>query len=224
MGGGFDSLATTFTIITVLGGALALLFLTRALLRYRRGHLVAGTSRLVLATLCVITALLGASLGLNLRTWQRLTHEAPVATLTLQEVRPQYYSALLQFADGSTRMVDLMGDEWQLDARVIKWTGFATVLGFDTLWRAERIAGRYRDLDQERNAERSVHGLAAERGLDLWQVAQRWPWLPWVDTVYGSATYLPMADGAEWSITVSATGLLARPANPAAEAALAAWR
>jgi hypothetical protein len=41
--------------------------------------------------------------------------------------------------------------------------------------------------------------------------------------LYGSATYLPMADGADYEVTVSQSGLVARPLNDAARLAVGAW-
>lgn len=224
MGGGFDTLSTGLTFITVLGGGLALWLLVGALARLARGRLLAGGGRLLLALVFALSAALGASIGLNLRTWQRLTHEAPVADLTQTALGDQRYRVELQFADGKQEVVELRGDEWQLDARLLKWSGFATVLGFDTLWRAERISGRWQDIERERSEPRSVHALGDSAGLDLWVLARQHRWLPWVDAVYGSATYLPMADGARWQVTVSGSGLVARPLNAAAERALTDWR
>lgn len=223
MGGGFDSLAAAVTLALVVFGGLALAFAITGVAKLARGGLVGGGARLLFGFVFGLAFALGVSLGLNLRTWQRFTHESAAAELTLYEVRPQYYSAELRLPDGTVKLVDLAGDEWQLDARVLKWTGFATVLGFDTLWRLERISGRWRDIERERAGERTVHALGSERGLDLWGLAQRFPGLPWVDAVYGSAAYLPLADQARYAITVSASGLVARPANEAALAALAAW-
>lgn len=40
-----------------------------------------------------------------------------------------------------------------------------------------------------------------------------------VDTLYGSAAYMPMADGATYEIWLTQSGLIARPANPAANTA-----
>lgn len=224
MGGGSDTLGTALTVITVLGGGLALLLLVGALTRLARGRLLAGGGRLLLALVFALSAALGASIGLNLRTWQRLTHESPVADLAQTALGAEHYRVELRFADGQQQVVELRGDEWQLDARLLKWSGFATVLGFDTLWRAERISGRWRDIARERSEPRSVHALGDAPGLDLWVLAREHRWLPWVDAVYGSATYLPMADGARWQVTVSASGLVARPLNAAAERALAGWR
>jgi hypothetical protein len=44
-----------------------------------------------------------------------------------------------------------------------------------------------------------------------------------VDALYGSATYLPMVDGALYEIKVSQSGLLARPLNQAAREAVGSW-
>ena len=69
-----------------------------------------------------------------------------------------------------------------------------------------------------------MYALGPKPALDLWLLARAYPrWLPFVDAVYGSATYLPMADGARFQVTISQTGLVARPTNDAAEAAVGAW-
>jgi hypothetical protein len=164
------------------------------------------------------------AVGMNLRTYQRLTHEQAGATLTFRLVAERHYALELETSDGGFRALDVRGDEWQLDARVLKWSGIGVVLGLDTRWRLERIAGRYRDVTLEQEAPRTVHDLAPPAaGLDLWGLAQRNPWLPFVDATYGSATYLPLADGARYEVRISSTGLLARPANEAARKAVAEW-
>ncbi|MBP1699063.1 MAG: hypothetical protein H6Q41_4251 [Deltaproteobacteria bacterium] len=122
-------------------------------------------------------------------------------------------------------ILDLRGDEWQMDARVLKWRGMAILVGFDTLYRLDRLSGRYRDITQERTGLRTVHNLSEEQGLDLWMIARRYAhWIPWVDAVYGSATYMPMVGGASYTVSVSSTGLLSRPSNDIARKAIGEWR
>jgi hypothetical protein len=112
-----------------------------------------------------------------------------------------------------------------MDARVLKWRGIAVLIGFDTLYRLDRLSGRYRDITQERTGPRTVYGLSEEEGLDLWTIARRYAhWIPWVDALYGSATYMPMVDGASYTVSVSSTGLLARPNNEIARKAINEWR
>jgi hypothetical protein len=59
-------------------------------------------------------------------------------------------------------------------------------------------------------------------GVDVWKIFHSNPgWVPVVDAVYGSATYLPMKDGALFEISLSNTGLVARPINEVAREAVA---
>ncbi len=69
-----------------------------------------------------------------------------------------------------------------------------------------------------------MHALAEERPLDLWSVARKFPrFAPGVDAFYGTATYLPMADGARFRVTLSRDALIARPVNEKAREAVGDW-
>jgi hypothetical protein len=180
---------------------------------------------LLLSLLLLTGAAFLFAFSATLHTYARLSYEQPVAQLTFVALGPQLYTATLTRAPaGDVETFALNGDEWQLDARVLKWRGFANLLGLDARYRLERLGGRYVDIEQEKTAPRSVYGLGEAPALDLWLLARAYPrWLPFVDAVYGSATYLPMADGARYRVTITQTGLIARPANEAAEAAVGAW-
>jgi hypothetical protein len=211
--------------VIVLGcGLFALLFALTAAQRAQSGRALAATlhALLALASLCVATA--AALVGVDLASYARLTQEAPVAELRFRQQGSQRYAAEVLHPDGERESFVLAGDEWQLDARVLKWHGPAAVLGLDSAFRLDRIGGRYRDITLERTAPRTVFELARPRGVDVWALAQRFHrFLPWLDALYGSATYLPMADGAHYAVSISTTGLLARPLNREAREAVAAW-
>ena len=128
----------------------------------------------------------------------------------------QRYAVALITPDGMRREIELAGDDWQLDARVIKWNPTAVVLGAPPLYRLDRIGGRYRDAALERTAPRTVVALAATPApLDLWHLKRCFPdWLPWIDADYGSAAYLPLVDGGRFAVTLAAAGgLVARPSD-----------
>jgi hypothetical protein len=172
---------------------------------------------------------LGAAIGLaglNVLTYQRLSYEQPVAVVTLRQTAPQAFIASVRKADGEGAEYDLLGDEWQMDARVLKWRPWANVIGLDAVYRLERLSGRYSSVEAEKTAPRSVHALATTSpGLDIWAIAQKYgKYAPVVDATYGSGTYVPMADGATYEVTMSQTGLLARPTNDAARAAVQNWK
>jgi len=47
--------------------------------------------------------------------------------------------------------------------------------------------------------------------------------LPGVDAHYGTATYVPMADGARYEVSMSRDALIARPVNDEARNAVGSW-
>lgn len=221
---GFDTVNLVYGALLVVFAVLGLYWLGGGLRRIGRRQLVRGGLRGLWGACFLLAALLLLSLGLNFRLYHRFTEEQPLVELWFVQAGPQYYSAEIRYPDGSVRMVDLHGDQWQLDARVLKWKAPATVMGLDPLYQLERISGRYRQVDQARSATYSAYGLGEEPMIDTIQLAEKHlGWVPWTDTVYGSATYMPMADRAGYAVTLSNTGLVARPLNEQARQAVANW-
>lgn len=172
----------------------------------------------------LIAALALGGLSATLMHYQRLGGQETVARLTLRQLEPQRYAVRLDGADGRHRSFELLGDEWQLDARVLRWRLPALLAGAPNLYRLERLSGRYGDIKQEREAPRSVHALAEDAFPDLWTLRRQFPdWLDFVDADFGSAAYLPMLDGARYEVTLGPRGgLVARAADGETEALLKA--
>jgi len=192
--------------------------------RIWRHRIIAGSLEGLIGLLFLAVAALMVVISINLYTYDRLTHESKVAEISFQEVGPQHFGAVVKLKN-KTQILDLRGDDWQIDARVLKWRGMAVLLGFDALYRLDRLSGRYQDIDLERTAPRTVYSLSEGKGLDLWKMAKNYNrWIPWVDALYGSATYMPMVDGASYTVFISLTGLLARPNNDIASKAVSEWR
>jgi hypothetical protein len=180
---------------------------------------------LALAAAVAGLATAGAMLAASLHTYARLTQEQEAARAVFRELAPRRYELLLVLKGEPPRTFEIRGDEWQIDARVLKWKGMGTLLGMDTLYRFERLAGRYADAGQEKSLPRTVYPLAAQAPFDLWSLLKEHQrWLPLADALYGSASYAPMADGAQYAVNVSTTGLLIRPLNEPARKALGAWK
>lgn len=202
----------------------ALLFLRAMLRQVRRGRVLrAGGS----AALCAATAAIGTAgvmLFMSYLGYQRLTAEQLVAVIEFTQSGTEEYTARLMIDGQIDRLLPLSGDEWQLDARVLTWKPPATILGLDPVYQLERLSGRYTSVDRERSAPRTVHSLAEERPLDLWSLARNFPrFTPGMDAYYGTATYLPMADGARFQVTLSRDALIARPVNQPAREAIGEW-
>jgi hypothetical protein len=212
---------TALIVVLALTGALLLFAAVRRLRRRRMfGGLLTGATALVLILLSVCALLVAE----NLQTYQRLSFEQPAGELQLTRIGPREFNAVLTYPSGDRANFSLKGDEWQVDARVLKWHAFANLIGFDTAYRLERLGGRYSTVEDERAQARTVYTLNPPQRIDPWDLARRYhSWIPWVDAVYGSATFLPMADGALYEIKVSQSGLVARPLNQAAREAVGGW-
>jgi hypothetical protein len=194
--------------------------LVTSLMSLRRMRLLVaglrGTGALALLGLGMVFVLVAS----NLATYHRLTQEQDVLTIMFTRLGPQQYLARLSFEDGRTASYEVNGDEWQVDARVLKWQSYAHLLGMEPQYRLERLSGRY--LDPASGQSVTSHELARDQGLDLWRLIRNYS-LPLADTLYGSAVYLPMADRAEFSVSIAPAGLVARPVNERAETALRQW-
>lgn len=154
----------------------------------------------------------------------RLVDEQVVSQIEFSQSAPGEYVARLMVAGETDRFFSLHGDEWQMDARVVNWKPPATLLGLDPIYQLERLSGRYSSVDDELSEQRTVHALSEGKALDVWSVARRFPRLtPGVDAYYGTATYVPMANGARYEVTMTRTALIARPMNAAARDAVGDW-
>jgi len=214
--------------IYILIGVLVLLglWLTIAGLRrvWRRSPL-SGSLQGLSGLLFLSLAALAVAVALNLYSYRVLVQEQPVAEVRFEALGPQYFRVYLLPSGGGSRVLELRGDQWQIDARVLKWTGLANLLGMKTAYRLERLSGRYSDVQQERKDTRTVYQLDNPRGLDLWAWVKRSERkLPWLDAIYGSAAYMPMVDKAQFRVSISNSGLVVRPANEPAQKAVDAWK
>lgn len=211
------AVAVTFTVI-------ALLFLRSMARHIRRGRVLRATGS---AAFCATSAALGTAVVLLFMSYlgyQRLTAEQLVAVIEFSQSADEEFTARLMIDGELDRLLPLRGDEWQLDARVLTWKPPATILGLDPVYQLERLSGRYSSVDRERSEPRTVHALAQERTLDLWSLARDFPkFTPGVDAYYGTATYLPLADGARFRVTLSRDALIARPVNDLAREAVGDW-
>lgn len=199
-------------MVLVATGLVLCLFGFFALGRGRPGRWVLRT--LFGLALLATGLLIGAAL-IGMQGYRGLTREEVVALVSVRPVGPQRFDANVRLADGRQLGFVLAGDELYMDAHVIKWKPIASVLGLHTAYQLDRIAGRYRSIEHERNSVRTVHSLASDSLVDLFELRRRYAFLePLFDAEYGSATFVAVNRPAELEVRVSTTGLLIREADP----------
>ncbi|MBB2497206.1 hypothetical protein [Aquipseudomonas ullengensis] len=214
----YDGLAWFVGLLAVLALFIAArILLTRSwFLGWLRGTF--GLAFLGLAALVGVVAY-------DLMSYGTLPEDKPLLILNFSADGPQRYRVNLQ-EGGEEREVILEGDLWQLDGRLLRWKGLAALIGLQPGYRLEKLSGRFLAIEQQESARYAEVTLATSPyGIDLW----RWLRLGQHDLFLfdpqaARVTYLPIADGAMFSVSLSPTGLLAQPMNQAANQALKDWQ
>jgi hypothetical protein len=172
--------------------------------------------------------LAGALLGLNIQTYSRLAYERPVATVAVKTADPtqKLYDVTVTRLDGTDRQQSckVQGDEWIMGARVQKWQPWANVLGLDATYDLDQMANKYYDAAEANGKPITACDLAVGKpevnqyvppGITSWllQLVQV------EDRRFGSANYMPLADGASYNVVMTQSGLNSEPANETARKA-----
>lgn len=190
---------------------IAILLLRYAARAFRHRHFGGGVSRVVVALLFLCVALLAAVISLGVQGFRALTTEQTAATIEVQKLDEQRFQAAFTFPDGTAQTFALAGDEFLVEAKIIKWHSWANFLGLQTVYELDRVSGRYTLLDDEQTQPRTVYGLGRLRPVNLVTLTQTVPGLDaLIDAEYGSGTFIPVEDQSRYEIRVSATGLLVR--------------
>jgi hypothetical protein len=211
-------------------GVLFVVFVVLTLNRIKRGKIIGTTLYGLQGTvifLLLVTVLLIFS---NLNTYQRLTYENDIAEVLIRKLARQKYQLVLIYPQSSEQVNEpeyysLYGDEWQLDTRVIKWKGWANIIGLDSYYQLDRLSGRYANIQQANASPPSAHQITGEqKGMNIWKLKNLMKSkLPFLDAYYGQSIFVPMRDGAKFSVSISQTGLVVRPINESAIQALQDW-
>jgi len=199
-------------LVVIALGALLVLAGIVALFKARPLRFAART---LFGLLLICSGVLAGTLALGIQGYHALTREEVAARLSVRPLAPQRFSVLVRFPDAREARFEVAGDEIYADAHILKWKPFANMLGLHTAYELDRLAGRYRNIAQERSAPHTVHSLAVHKPINLFGLRQRYTFLaPLLDAEYGSASYVPVTRPAELELRVSPTGLLLRETGP----------
>lgn len=191
----------TFGIILTITGFVALV----------RARVGSFTIQTILGLLMLAIGGLAGMIAFGIQGYQTLTREDVAAHISVSPVAPQRFAASFRYPDGRIENFIIAGDEIYVDAHILKWQPLANLFGLHTAYEFDRIGGRYRDIEQERTAERSIHSLSQEKPVNLFGLRQRHTFLSvLLDAKYGSATFVPVTQPIELEVKVSTSGLLMR--------------
>jgi hypothetical protein len=183
---------------------------------WRKGNRVSGLMAVLMGVVLLLASTLCAAITVGVRGYTAFTAEQLAATIKTEPIGPHRFRATVTLPDSSLHMFDLAGDAVYLDAHVLKWRPIGTLLGLQTAYELDRIAGRYQALSDEQQLERTVYSLAHKKPFDAFDLSRRyWILRPLVDAEYGSATFIGATKpgGSSYEVRVSTSGLLVRPSG-----------
>ena len=207
-------------------GFFGLVILLTGMVRMGKKKVATGGFRFLTGGLILAVAGFLSLVGLNLQTYSRLNSERPVALVDISYLEPQLFSASVTLeGEAAPTNYEIRGDEIEFKARIIKWNRWANIIGYDSVYRLDRMAGQYSNIDEDLSKPRTVYPLKADQGVDVFQLIQkRGGWVKAVDAYFGSGTYVPMVAGARYEIYMTQSGLITRAENDIAREGLRNWQ
>jgi hypothetical protein len=207
-------LSSPFALAALAFGAIGAILVLAGIGALLRARLLRFAFRMLAGLLLLALGTLAGTIALGIQGYHALTHETVAAYFSVRPAGPQRFAATIRFPDGREASFDIAGDEIYVDAHILKWKPIANLLGLNTAYELDRVAGRYQEIARERSGPRTVYSLARDNPVDLFGLRQRYAFLaPVLDAEYGSASFVPVTRPAELEVRVSTTGLLIREAS-----------
>ena len=198
-------------IVSIVFAILSVIFFVIFYAELRNRKLIRGTFNLLLAILMLVTAILFGVISIATNGYSALTMEQEAATVELRSIGKQVFVAKFTFPDESTSEFMLKGDEFYVDAHIIKWRPIVNFLGLHTAYELDRVAGRYYNVNDETTKERTAYSLSQTKYINIFDIRNKFEILaPILDAEYGSATFIDVRKNNKIRIMVSTSGLLIR--------------
>ena len=209
-----------------------LLFVVSGVGHAFNGHHGRAGRRFVGGTTTAAIGFALALVGLNTQLFTRLTHEGAVADVTVKAIsaKDNLYKVTVKRLDGPIppQSCTIQGDEWLIGGRVQKWKPWANVLGLDATYTLDQVSNKYFTAARGNGKTITSCDLHGKPAVNAYVPDD---WTPWIlsnfyteDRRFGSANYMPLADGAEYRILITQSGFNAEPRNAIAKAVNSAPR
>src|SRR5512139_2270533 len=166
-----------YLLATIVLGILGLIIFAGGIVALLRAQMLSSTVQSLTGLLLITLAGLFGMITFGIQGYQTLTREEMAARIYVTPVSPQHFAATFRFSDGRTATYAIAGDEIYVDAHILKWQPLANLLGLHTAYELDRVGGRYRELEQERTAERTLYSLSQPKKIDLFGLRERYTFL-----------------------------------------------
>jgi len=216
-----------YWLIAPLAVAIAgVILLLAGIAHFFGGNLGSGSRRLMFGLPIAALGLAASLIALNTQTFARLSHEGDVAQVNVKAINPSdnLYQVTVKRLDGAdtTTVCNIQGDEWMIGGRVQKWKPWANVIGLDSTYALDQVDNKYFTAARGNGKmitacdltgpEPAVNKVVPHSIL-YWLIDQSYT----EQRRFGSASYMPLADGAEYKVIMTQSGLNAEPVNDVAK-------
>jgi len=207
-----EQILNVFTLASVICGGLSLYYLFGLGSQLKKKKPLGAAKKTVGLSIFSLITVSSSFLLVGVQGYQAFTKETLVAKITIVPLAVQKYRAIVEFESGEKQQFVLQGDEIMFEAKVLKWKPWANVIGLETAYRLDRIRGRFKDIDQEKNRQSTIFPLTKAAKLDLSQWRADYQQLSYLlDVEHGSASYVSVEDVQYFDLMITTNGLLLRP-------------
>ena len=139
---------------------------------------------------------------------QAISCRQPIATIVVNQVARQHFNVILTLSHTKQKITYLLnGDQWLLGAQVVVWQSWLQRLGVRNHYQLAFLTSRYE------NGQPGQHDyVLGPLNHDAW--------LQWlyhdvlrhiaIETIEGSAMYMPLKDRARYRVVLTPSGLMAK--------------
>jgi hypothetical protein len=152
-------------------------------------------------------------MGFFIRTYYAFSYEKPIAEVVVEPLGSEKAGriTLVVFSPPKLKRFVVHGDQWVIEADIVKWDNWLYLLGLKNRYRLTRLRGRYIKTTEEISQKQTVFALVKDEEHPLWKYLYDYgAWFPLVNTVYGSAVFQSMGNTKQYQIYIGTTGLLTR--------------
>jgi hypothetical protein len=192
--------------------------------RVFKARFASGMFRVLFGGVALAGAAIFGLIGLNLQTYAQLTKErlAGQVVLTKPAGADEFtYNAAVDLADngklrGAPTNFEVKGEHFRIEGPVLKWKGWASVLGLDSVFRVDHIEGVYVDTECQNRFYAGRQDLNEKGGpkdqfATIRNLGESWKLVNAVDVLYIDGPRVPMGDGAVYNIKATQAGFELEP-------------
>ncbi|NRB41373.1 MAG: hypothetical protein HRU20_23360 [Pseudomonadales bacterium] len=201
------------TIVLLLVAAVSIVLAVRVLMG---GNWIVGFVRGNTGLILLLGATFLALAAINIATYSSAGQLKVIANVSFKKLDVQSYQVEVTDTDsGELYKVNVEGDLWSISTRQL-----VIILNSKKFYQLSHVEGRFYDIEQQKKAG-NVHQAFPndEMGIDLWsQFHNRYS--PIINASVQSSAFIPLADEALFSVSVSDHGLKVQAINTSAKAAV----